>query len=504
MKYKNCAYLAAVFLLLSLCGCGEEASAPLSPERGASYFTVSETFCDGCVLQRDEPITINGFSDDEGAYVYATLGASVAQGLVKDGRWSVTFAPRTYCAQPQTMHFYGGPQAPHIYIEDVLIGDVWFIIGQSNVEYTLLSSSDCDNVCAAVPESSVIRIRALGSAAELERSAASSPQERLPYGAMRWKSLSKYNVRSFSALGANFALKLNAALGGEIPLGIVTLGFSGKGITSFLPREIALSLTRREERSIIYNTYIAPLEKVKIKGVVWYQGETDEISSSAYTEALSSLIEHLRAQKEQLFPVYMVELPPCFETEGGQYMPFGTVRAMQGAIPMQCVRTFMCPTSDLWSDREYSNNLHPDNKGAVAARLALMITSREYGFGNTEHYFAPTLASASYSGEDERAVELTFDNVGAAIESDGDIRGFEVIGSDWKILDASIEITGADSVTIRAREKIYIVRYNARSDDVFGDSLSMRSSFGSPLCAFSITLCEIENAGTLFKKLVSL
>ena len=267
-----------------------------------------------------------------------------------------------------------------------------------------------------------------------------------------------------------------------MPLGIVSLGYKGRPISDFMPG-----------KSDIYQNALSVLERFPVRGIVWYQGEADAAQYSYYAEKLKSYIEYQRSVKEldnAEFPFYVMELPPCFSGNeaGRQYIDFGAVRAETGSLPLSVNNMYICPSSDMWDNPSYENSLHPPIKYRMAQRLSLMVLSKEYGFGSCDLFFGPVISEYSYA-DNAKSVRIKFKNCGDGLIANGGLHGFTVIGKNWNAInDYTAKIESPDSVLISANEDIYIVKYAADTEDVFGKNITLSNSSSVPAAAFSVTL----------------
>jgi hypothetical protein len=146
----------------------------------------------------------------------------------------------------------------------------------------------------------------------------------------------------------------------------------------------------------------------------------------------------------------------------------------------------------LWSDKSYSNNIHPNNKDLIADRLSLMILSQEYGFGGQDDIFGPEVIKAEQIADGQ--VILKFRYVGDSL-SYKDFSGFTIIGANWDVIEnAHIEACGNDGILISADEKIYKIRYATKTENVFGEDISLSSSNGVPAASFCVTIEDIPSS----------
>ncbi len=438
----------------------------------AGSFEVASVFYDNMVFQQNEEIRIWGTSSCEGEYVNAKLGNSYGSGRVKNGSWEIILAPRTYSSQGQILEIFGGTGSEPVCFENIYIGDVWWVLGQSNVAFSASASSDWNDFINSLTGEENIFIHEIKGT-----------------GHDRWRKLNKYSGASSGALACFTAKKISDALQNEIPLGFMNLGCSGAELSQFMPPKLTKDVAYAAKKNDIYKNRLVLYEKFPIKGLIWYQGEADEPVHSVYAQKLAAFVEWLRTTKNQKnhdFPVYAVELPPCFndiQEPGRQFAEVGAVRGETGVLSAEIKRFYVCSTSDLWKNRAYTNNIHPDNKMKIATRLYTMILAEEYGFGGKESFFPPQLSAYTIS-DDKKRVLLTFSE---EIWADT-LTGFLVIGENWELLpDTAVEICGKKEIIINSSAAIKIVRYNTKTENVFGTDIFLAGKNGLPVPAFSIT-----------------
>lgn len=447
----------------------------------AANFEVSPVFGDNMIFQQNEPIRIWGTSSYDGEVVNAKLGNSLGYSIVENGTWEITLSARTYSSEPLVLEIFGAPDSKTVSFENIRIGDVWWALGQSNIEYTTSSAPEFESFCSGLDgsENAVVYQLELGS---FEKSSSA-----------RWRVFNRYSTQSASALASFFTKELCSATNNEIPIAIVSMGFGGHELASFMPPELTKSVSFEKSKNEVYNRVLKNIVRMPIKGMIWYQGEADANIYSDYSLKLKSFIRWLRSKKAQdneAFPIYAVELAPCFDNptdEARQYINFGTVRGELCSVSYMLDNFYVCASSDLWSDKDYSNNIHPNNKFALAKRLSLMVLSKEYAFGGEQSFFAPTIKSIRY-GKNAKNLDITFNFTGDGLKYDT-LSGFCVIGKNWQILeDVVIELTAPDTITVSSSEEICIVRYNTETSNIFKKDISLCNSYGMPAAAFSVNI----------------
>jgi sialate O-acetylesterase len=448
----------------------------------ATSFKVSPLFGDNMIFQQNEPIKIWGTSSCEGEIINARFGDSLGWGVVTDGKWEITLSARTYSAEPEVLEIYGSGEKSYVSFENIRIGDIWWVVGQSNVEYTVSASPTADQFADSLTSDDELYVCTLD-------------MDSFSGNDVHWKKADKYSTYTSSALGSFLGKKLNDAMNSEVPIAVISMGYSGRALSEFMPKELQNGAS---SDGIIYKNVIGNIVQMPIKGMVWYQGESDAGTYSTYASKLSSFIKWLRQKKNMDsydFPVYAVELPPCFNDENDSersYEDYGCVRGEIGSLTCSVENFHICPTSDLWSDKSYSNNIHPNNKDLIADRLSLMILSQEYGFGGQDDIFGPEVIKAEQIADGQ--VILKFRYVGDSL-SYKDFSGFTIIGANWDVIEnAHIEACGNDGILISADEKIYKIRYATKTENVFGKDISLSSSNGVPAASFCVTIEDIPSS----------
>ncbi|MDE0056229.1 MAG: hypothetical protein OXT64_18510 [Gammaproteobacteria bacterium] len=189
--------------------------------------------------------------------------------------------------------------------------------------------------------------------------------------------------------------------------------------------------------SHLFNAMIDPITPYRIKGVVWYQGESNAKPDQAYlyAELFATMIEDWRLAWAQPLPFYFVQLANfgARETEPPLDSPWAEVRDAQRrtlALP----HTAMAVAIDIGE----ADDIHPRNKQEVGRRLALAALARQYG--KLIAYSGPLYREARF---DKAEVEVSFDHAEGLNTVGGDeVVGFAIAGADRKFVWANARIKG--------------------------------------------------------------
>ncbi len=205
-----------------------------------------------------------------------------------------------------------------------------------------------------------------------------------------------------------------------------------------------MGIYAQNEPTALYNAMIAPITKYAIKGVLWYQGESNAGNAELYKKLLPAYIKDLRNQwKDEKLPVLVAQLPNFMDVD---YLPvknsgWAMMREAQLEV-LDIPNTGLAVTIDLgeWND------IHPDNKKPVGDRLALAAEHLVYGEKDIV-YSGPLLKSAEIK---DNKILLTFDHVGSGLVSGNgeELAHFAIAGADMKFKWGKAVIEGKDKVIV--------------------------------------------------------
>lgn len=220
----------------------------------------------------------------------------------------------------------------------------------------------------------------------------------------------------------------------------------------------------------LHNGMIAPLLNYRIKGVIWYQGESNVANADQYGERFATMIKDWRSNwNQQDFPFLFVQLANFLEPNN---QPTDSNWARLREAQLETLRvpgTAMAVAIDIgeWND------IHPLNKQTVGQRLAAAAHKLAYGKGMV--YSGPIFESATVT---DKEIVLSFNHKGSGlVAKDGKLRQFAIAGKDRKFVWADAEIRG-DKVVVWSSEVEYpiAVRY-AWSDNPEGANLYNKEGF---------------------------
>jgi sialate O-acetylesterase len=421
---------------------------------------------DHMVLQRSRPVHIWGRADVGETVTVSFRGQTSSTAPNDLGQWSVFLAPGE-AGGPFTLSVKGKND---IELSDVLVGDVWVASGQSNMEFTTKQAIHATEELARADHP---QIRLFF----VEKAVSPYPMDDLK--AKPWTACTAESAKDFSAVAYFFGVHLQAHE--DVPIGLISSSWGGTPAEAWtsmnglgsdaalvpvfaswgkmadqfsaaqIRRELALAEQERAKAqgrpspSIpwspnerlswspagLFNAMIAPLTPYPVRGVIWYQGESnaDAERASLYGRLFEALIrDWRRAWGEEDLGFFFVQLA---NFKGNDYWP--TLREKQRET-LALRNTGMAVTIDIGEVED----IHPKNKQDVGLRLAL--AARAVSYGETLEYSGPTVRQAAPQG---REIVIAFDHTeGGLVARDG-LNGFEVAGRDGKFAGAVAVINGA-------------------------------------------------------------
>ena len=393
-------------------------------DRAAADVKLPAVLASGMVLQRDVPLKIWGTAD-AGETVTVTLGKqSTAEKAGENGKWLVTLKPQKADGKPRTITVKGKNT---ITLTDVLIGEVWIGSGQSNMEWQLRNTHGAKEAIAATKHPGI----RLFHVPKVQKPAPADDVQ------AAWKACTPANVPTFSAVLYYFGLKLHKEL--KVPVGLINSSWGGSPIE---PWTIAGGKSGR-----MYNGMIAPLTNVAVRGVVWYQGETNAILKNGlkYTDKKKALIAGWRkAFGNRDLAFHFVQIAPW---SGKPYAAGELPKLWEAQVAsLKIPHTGMVVTTDLVDN---FRDIHPRNKLDVGNRLALWALAKTYGKQGIV-YSGPLYKSMKIEGDN---IRLSFAHTAKGLKSrDGKpLSEFQIAGKDGKFVTATAEIDG-NTVVVSAKD----------------------------------------------------
>ncbi|MGC6423406.1 MAG: sialate O-acetylesterase [Lentimonas sp.] len=468
-------------------------------------------FGDHMVLQQQQKNPVWGTADPGEKVVVSIAGQSHEAVASADGHWRVVLDPMNASFEPKVLEVSGLDS--QVAFADVLVGEVWFCSGQSNMAWNVASSYDADLVklSANNPHIRFFRVPLEGSG---------EPQ--FDFEA-NWEVCSSKTVAGFSAVGYFFGRGLYQTL--NVPIGLVNNAWGGSPIESWIPRDAldaagdyAGILEYWDQRSATYsdsvyaqeladfdaweaagrpapkrwrpddirigrhrpsniwNGMVSPTVGYGLRGVIWYQGESNLGNPRLYQTSFPLLIHTLRERWGQGdFPFYWAQLAdhtPELSKPGKS--GWAELREAQ-SMTLSVVNTGEAITIDTGEERD----IHPRDKETVSKRLLRHALKNDYGYNI--HADSPRFSSMQIDGH---SVIITFDHVkhGLYAFDTEEIHGFSIVGADGNHVWAKAEIVDWNTVRVWSDEVVapVAVRYAWANNPV----VNLYDRLGLPVAPF--------------------
>ncbi len=467
-------------------------------------FKVSGVFSSHMVLQREQPILIWGFSTAVGSTVKGEfMGEGSFTTVGENNTWTLRFLPHLCVYEPQTMKIYDD-LGHEVIFEDILVGDVWFIGGQSNAELNL---APCMALTPSVDFYDGDNFRLFSQTQAyvyMNQQYCEEPQPDVINPEWCWKRPDEAASLSFSALGYYFGREMIKKT--DVPLGLVMMCAGGACIRELVPEalaaELGYSYGNNVRMSGYYNTLIHPFLKLAFKGMMYFQGESegcDPNLAPKYDIELATLVADERMRFGRDFPFYNVQIS-SYREEGKRFFPWlDIVRVKQLDALRLIPNSTLSVSMDLGSPEGYEDWAHSPRKLELAERLSALILAREYGVGKESEVSSPMPISARLSA-DKSKIEIDFINVSAGLCTSGldpvsslerEVQGFSIGERDAQT-PCKATISSRCRVTVELPEGACagdIARVNyAYFSIVTPENATLRGGNNLPAPAFSLKI----------------
>lgn len=368
---------------------------------------MSQLYTDYMVLQRDIPLDIHGIAN-AGEKITVSISNQKATATANNqGKWSVVLKPMN-AATDLTLTVEAG-SAAKVY-KHVAVGEVWLCSGQSNMAFMLCQADtykrDIDNV--GDPQLRLFDMKARWETYNVAwpASCLDSLNHLQYYRSTTWQPTTPDNAKWFSAIAYYYGRMLRDSL--KVPVGLICNAVGGSPTEAWVDRNTletcfpailknwlhndfiqdwvrgraAKNLTNDNthlgrhpyEPCYLYESGILPLQKYPIKGVIWYQGESNAHNMEAHSELFKLLVGSWRSNwTNPTMPFYFVQLS-SLNRPSWPWFRYSQLQLMQ-----QIANTGMAVSSDCGD----SLDVHPLRKQPIGQRLARWALNKTYGMSVT-------------------------------------------------------------------------------------------------------------------------
>jgi len=423
-----------------------------------SQVTLPKILGHNMVLQQKKQVAIWGTAAPAEKITVAFAGQNKTTVADNAGNWSLKLSPMKASFTPREMTIKGSNT---IVLKNILVGEVWLCSGQSNMEYAMRKYSKFDTAVKGYkpPEDDLNTANNTNIRIFLDRRKYMDPSPEH----LGWDSAMGRPLVDFSAVGYYFAKDLYAKL--HVPIGMISAAVPGSRIEPWIQAskmEVTPKLKNGktlEKLSVddggsgkFYDTMIQPLIPFTLKGMLWYQGESNCFLNEniRYAYKLKTLIESWRTDwNDQKMPFYFVQIAP-YNYSASKDRPLSNEtlpefwEAQRLALHLKNTNTIAI--TDLVDSIA---DLHPGYKWEVGRRLSLVAANKAYGQKNVV-CSGPTYQKMKVVNN---TIEVCFSNVGSGLASRNGkpLTWFSIAGADGKFVPAKAEIVG-NKVIVTAPE----------------------------------------------------
>ena len=448
-------------------------------------------FTDHAVLQRDMPLPVWGTADPGEEVTVKIAGQTQKTKADDKGDWKVTLEPLK--VGPALTLVVEGKN--HLERNDILAGEVWLCSGQSNMEWPLklTNNGDLEIAAANYPNIRVIAVKGSGS------------QEPVEDFKGKWNVCTPESIPGFSSVGFYFGRELHNQLG--VPIGLIDDSWGGSSCEAWIrrdrmegkplydglikkwddtaknfdeakwktaqdayqkqaaeakaagkpapPRPADNPLYGNHRPANLYHARVEPVMPYGIRGVIWYQGESNANRGYQYRDMFPLMISSWREDwKQGDFPFYWVQLADFKgEQDDPEDSDWAELREAQTMTLDKLPKTGQAVIIDLGE----GDDIHPRKKLDVGRRLARLALANDYGKDVASK--SPRYESMEKNG---KKIVVKFKDVGGELMSvdskDDDVKGFAIAGPDKKFVWAKAKIIRpenggkVDSVEVSSKE----------------------------------------------------
>ena len=446
---------------------------------GAQSLQLSAPLSDHMVLQRDRPLTLRGHAPQGQRVTLSFNGNSYFTQADSLGTFALSLPAQT-AGGPYTLTFRCGTDEQ--VCREVYIGEVWLCSGQSNMQFALADCSTAAEDLAAADTLSRLHIYNMCGAFipyreiwSKERIAAVDRGEFVQSGS--WQPCSAESARRFSAIGFHVGRILAEKLGCHI--GLIANALDGCTTEGWIDRETLqrevpeilegnwtdnpniMSWSRRRakynlqqtdvrrhrhpyEPTYLYDAAIRPLEGYPLRGILWYQGESNA-ELTAMHERLFATLQHSwrKTWNDPQLPFHFVQIASL-----SQRPTWPEFRDSQRRLAETLPRTYMTVSHDMGE----ADNIHPTRKRVIGERLAASVLHHTYHFTDVVPG-GPLPQRARLLPDGTVRIDFSQSD-GLHFGTDSGARDFELVGKDGKILPCRIAQLEGSAVVLQIPQGI--------------------------------------------------
>ena len=398
-------------------------------------------FGNGMVLQQGQRIPVWGNADNGETVTVSFAGQQVSATAGEDGRWRLELAPLKARAKGSEFRVKGENE---IVLRNVVVGEVWFCSGQSNMEYTMSSHRKVKDWEREVAAADWPLIRHFN----VKHKVSETPLDDV---AARWETTTPETIPPQSAVAFFFGETLFKNL--DVPVGLINCSWGGTRIEPWTPaghrddlwllQNLRAWKRPQDVPTVLWNGMVAGLVPYAIKGAIWYQGCANRADGDMYLDKTVALVRGWRREWGQGdFPYFLVQLAPYkYNDAKGIVLP--SLQIAQSKVPE------VVPNSGYTVINDVGNidDIHPTDKRTVGMRLADQVLDRVYG-KFVRPWRTPVVKECRV---EDSALRVAFSDAEGLKTRDGAApTEFELLADDGKTWVAAVARIEGESVLLTA------------------------------------------------------
>lgn len=443
---------------------------------------IHSLFQSNMVLQRSKPVDVWGWSKPGDKVAVTFAGKTVAGTAGKDGKWKVMLPAMEANATPGTMTVIGA--GAEIKLENILVGDVWVLGGQSNMQWPIsrVDNGNIEVASANFPKIRLMKVpQIFGSVLKenFPNATELSEQNGKETTEGSWQICSPETVGGVSAIGYVMGRRIHMTTG--IPIGLISTSRGGTTVEAWTPLskltkidtpevKARLEVTKGKAHHIPGNCFasvISPLSGFAVKGVVFHQG---------YNNCFNGV------QGARMYRAVFPEMIKGWrEAFNDPQLPFG-ILSQCTAGKQQTLENFLPMMTDIGArirEAQYQTFLeffksgdknigfvstydlrresyHPGLKIPAGERAVVWALGSQYGMEDKFTWLPPVITKVETV---DGSLHLTFDKAVRGLSDGAGLNGFAIAGEDMKFQAAGVsyKVLGKKGRKVQYDNKVLVL-----------------------------------------------
>ena len=443
---------------------------------------MSPYYTDNMVLQYGRQIELQGMADAGEKVSVSIAGQKHRATADTDGKWTVALSPLK-AGGPYTLKIETGKKK--LVYKNVMAGEVWLCSGQSNMEFQLNQSATGKEDIPMAENRNIrlfdMKARWRTNPVEWDASVLDSLNHLQYFHDTRWTECTPQTAARFSAIAYHFGKMLQDSL--QVPIGLICNAVGGSPTEAWVSRRMlefefpailrdwtkndfiqdwvrgraAQNIRKSKDKfqrhpyepCYLFESAILPMQQFPIRGVIWYQGESNAHNIEAHEKLFERLVRSWRQYwEDEDMPFYYVQLSSLNRPSWPLF------RDSQRRMLQDIDNSGMAVSTD----KGNPTDVHPTEKREVGQRLAYWALNETYGFSNVVPS-GPLYSDVEFK---KGAAYVSFDyDEGLRPAKEGEeLLTFEIAGEDHRFYPAKAVVEG-NRVKVWSKEvkNPTIVRY---------------------------------------------